>query len=725
MANSATMASHGGGRGVGGGRVVGDYIIGRQIGSGAYSVVWLARHRVRGTEVAVKEIVMDRLSTKLQENLLSEVFILKRISHPNIIALHDFIQASGRIYLILEYCRGGDLYMYIQRHGRVPEATAKHFMRQLASGLQVLRDNNVVHRDLKPQNLLLSAHEENSVLKIADFGFARSLQPCGMAETLCGSPLYMAPEVMRVQKYDAKADLWSIGVILYQLLMGKTPYTGSNQIQLLQNIVKSNELRFPLDNNLSNDCIDLCRKLLRRNPVERLTFEEFFNHQFLSEQVSDGTSSRTSSDTRDGFPLAEYSPKRLSGQSSHEDCMPFPLDDELSGQDGSPSLTVDKNNSISSSYRFSVRNKADSRTPECSPSKSIGLLSRYRSHKKVESAGYIHDSLGRNTKETKITDERDANRISAKDSPIVDSEEFVDHDYVLVSGPSRDITSSSVSPSQPSNSPCKSESSPTVSPKLGAFSAPMPIKGAEINRQRFRASLDSNSPPAYGTSQGSIDMMDAMDQPSAHCMTRISFLQQCASAITELIKEEVENGRHLEAFSIQLVVLAIWKQAMHICHAQAASAVGGSPSREMKVKKAYEEDGSLSLSNSQLPDAVRSQIEKEFLLEVGRAEELASDITQIAEASEMPDAIEMIFQCALMSGRQGAVDEMRGNAERAATRYSKALSLLNFLLVEAPILALNPPFSPTNSDRYRLRSYIDVLKSRQGQYQSQRQRMPH
>lgn len=126
------------------------------------------------------------------------------------------------------------------------------------------------------------------------------------------------------------------------------------------------------------------------------------------------TSSRTSSDTRDGFPLAEYSPKRLSGQSSHEDCMPFPLDDESSGQDGSPSLTVDKNNSISSSYRFSVRNKADNRTPECSPSKSMGLLSRYRSHKKVENTGYIHDFLGRNTKETKITEERGANRITAK-----------------------------------------------------------------------------------------------------------------------------------------------------------------------------------------------------------------------------------------------------------------------------------------------------------------------
>ncbi|KAJ9694801.1 hypothetical protein PVL29_010332 [Vitis rotundifolia] len=214
------------------GRVVGDYLVGRQIGSGSFSVVWHARHRVHGTEVAIKEIVTGRLNKKLQESLMSEIFILKKIYHPNIIRLHDIIEVPGKIHLVLEYCRGGDLSMYIQSCVRVPEATAKHFMQQLAAGLQVLRDNNLIHRDLKPQNLLLSTNDNNSVLKIADFGFARSLQPRGLAETLCGSPLYMAPEIMQLQKYDAKADLWSVGAILFQLVTGRTPFTGNNQIQV-------------------------------------------------------------------------------------------------------------------------------------------------------------------------------------------------------------------------------------------------------------------------------------------------------------------------------------------------------------------------------------------------------------------------------------------------------------------------------------------------------------
>nr|GMC81748.1 serine/threonine-protein kinase ATG1c isoform X1 [Ipomoea batatas] len=279
-----------GSRGGGSGRfMVGDYLVGKQVGTGSYSTVWHARHRDHGTEVAIKEIVTARLNSKLQESLMSEIVILRKINHPNIIHLHDMIQEPGKIYIVLEYCRGGDLSIYIQqRNGRIPEATAKHFMQQLASGLKVLRENNLIHRDLKPQNLLLSVNDDNAVLKIADFGFARSLQPRGLAETLCGSPLYMAPEIMQLQKYDAKADLWSVGAILFQLVTGKTPFIGNDQLQLLQNIVKSTGLQFPSNaKDLSDECRDLCRKLLRRNPVERLTFEEFFNHPFLATRQPD------------------------------------------------------------------------------------------------------------------------------------------------------------------------------------------------------------------------------------------------------------------------------------------------------------------------------------------------------------------------------------------------------------------------------------------------------
>lgn len=271
-------------------KVLGDYLVTKTIGSGSFSVVWYGRHSVTGEEVAIKELVTEIFDEKkLKDSLMLEIDILKRINHPNIIRLHDIIEETGKIHIVLEYCKGGDLFSFVRRrNGRISEANAKHFMRQLACGLKILRENNVIHRDLKPQNLLLSTNDDKAVLKIADFGFARPLQPKGLAETMCGSPLYMAPEIMQFQKYDAKADLWSVGIILYQLVTGKTPFNGNSQLQLFQTVMKSTELKFPRDKiDLSSDFIDLCRKLLRSNPVERITFEEFFNHPFLSQKQSD------------------------------------------------------------------------------------------------------------------------------------------------------------------------------------------------------------------------------------------------------------------------------------------------------------------------------------------------------------------------------------------------------------------------------------------------------
>ncbi|KAG6480667.1 hypothetical protein ZIOFF_057252 [Zingiber officinale] len=737
-------------------RVVGDYIIGQQIGAGAFSTVWRARHRVRGTEVAVKEIVMDRLSKKLQENLLSEVSILRRINHPNIIALYDFIQmhleTSGRIYLVLEYCKDGDLSVYIQNHGRVPEIIAKHFMQQLASGLQVLRDNNVIHRDLKPQNLLLSTHGGNFVLKIADFGFARSLAPRGLAETLCGSPLYMAPEVMQFQKYDAKADLWSVGIILYQLVTGKTPFTGNSQIQLLQNVLKTNELHFPFDCNLSSECVDLCQKLLRRNAVERLTFEEFFNHQFLLEQPTNATA-RIKSKIRDDFTQLEYSQKRLSGEISHDDSLPFPLDEESVLQETSIPDPQNKG-SVRRTTGFTVG--AELNNLSCSPLKDVTIPSRYRGH-----AQDFRVSPAQIAKETEFVIEQKPSN-SSKDSAVVDSLEFVDQDYVIVPGPPLDMSPSSVSPS-PTNSPRRSESPPVASSKFNGLSAPLPIIGAVVGNSHTIGTPGSGCSASL-TSQGSMDMIDAMEQPSGHFMVRIRSLQQFASVITDIVKEKnlsmgitnatlrhgdgsstsclnssnivtfdfpkvcnfvyllpsswtIANGQHHEAFSVQLLVLAIWKQALRICHAEAASTSDVSPLPEQKIRKNCISNTAeyLNCIDSRVLNPVCSEIERDFLLAVEYAEELASDINQKTAPSELPDAIEIIFQSALTLGRQGGVDEMMGNMERASCQYSKAVSLLRFLLVEAPSLVLSPSFTPTISDRYRLRTYIDALSNRRDQ----------
>ncbi|GLT89524.1 hypothetical protein SLE2022_075020 [Rubroshorea leprosula] len=659
------------------GRVVGDYLVGRQIGSGSFSVVWHARHRVHGTQVAIKEIVMERLNKKLQESLMSEISILKRINHPNIIRLHDIIEMPGRIHLVLEYCKGGDLSMYITRHGSVHEATAKHFMQQLAAGLQVLRDNNLIHRDLKPQNLLLSTNDDNAVLKIADFGFARSLQPRGLAETLCGSPLYMAPEIMQLQKYDAKADLWSVGAILFQLVTGKTPFTGNNQIQLLQNIVKSTELHFPVESkNLSSDCKDLCQKLLRRNPVERLTFKEFFNHPFVSQGQPDESRSWRFSRTMDDIPLSEIHPSRNTEESSQEDCLPFLLDDDSSGTEGSPSFGK-RRSSVKSTFGFFT----DSR--EKREATSNNALNNFDHTSKYGGIRHKLENISIRPESNKFSRETPHEPQKPMDQKLVNSRlrvgdplEMIDQDYVIVSGPPMDVSSSSASDSKPNyihklgSPPLASISRPITS------TPPMPIIGApNTNIYHVGSSESPNSAP--GTSQGSTDMGDVLEQPLSHGLTRIKSLKQCASAIKELVHEKIETGKQLDAFSIQLVILAIWKQALHICHTQAASAVEGSPSQDSaRLRSGSKKHGSpdteecQDVVSAEGQENIFSEIEREFLQEVEQAEELAKVIEP--GNTKMPDAMETIFEAALALGRGGGVDEMMGNMETAALSYSKS-----------------------------------------------------
>jgi len=195
-------------------------------------MVYRGQHRESNRSLAVKAIVRARLNQKLQQNLEAEITILQTLQHPNIVRLHDVQTTERHVYLIMELCPGGDLMRVIRSKGAQTEAQTRYYLRQLAQGLRYLRDHYLVHRDLKPQNLLLSSTMPDAVLKIADFGFARYMQQADMAETLCGSPLYMAPEILRFQKYDAKADLWSVGTIVYELLTAHPPFTGANHVQV-------------------------------------------------------------------------------------------------------------------------------------------------------------------------------------------------------------------------------------------------------------------------------------------------------------------------------------------------------------------------------------------------------------------------------------------------------------------------------------------------------------
>ncbi|XP_014734700.1 PREDICTED: serine/threonine-protein kinase ULK3 isoform X1 [Sturnus vulgaris] len=258
-----------------------EFILTEPLGSGTYATVYKA-YRKRDTRevVAIKCVNKRSLNRASVENLLTEIEILKTIRHPNIVELKDFQWDSDHIYLIMEFCAGGDLSRFIRTRRMLPEKVARVFLQQLACALKFLHDHNISHLDLKPQNILLSA-PENPQLKLADFGFAQYMSPWDEKHVLRGSPLYMAPEMVCRQHYDARADLWSVGVILYEALFGKPPFASRSFAELEEKIRSDRAVELPSRPQLSLECRDLLGQLLERDPQKRISFECFFAHPFV------------------------------------------------------------------------------------------------------------------------------------------------------------------------------------------------------------------------------------------------------------------------------------------------------------------------------------------------------------------------------------------------------------------------------------------------------------
>uniref|UniRef100_A0A0N4ZY26 non-specific serine/threonine protein kinase n=1 Tax=Parastrongyloides trichosuri TaxID=131310 RepID=A0A0N4ZY26_PARTI len=261
------------------------------IGRGAFALVFKGRNWKTKETVAIKAIEKKNL-TKSHNLLKKEIRILKELStlkHDNLVGLIKCLETASYVYLVMEFCNGGDLADYLHTHRKLDERTIQHFCIQIAKALEAMNGKEIVHRDLKPQNILLCKPHgvkvpkvKDITIKLADFGFARFLTSDGMTTTLCGSPMYMAPEVIMSLNYGAKADLWSIGTIVFQCLTGQAPFHATTPQQLKAKYERAVELIPPIPDNCSNQLRDLLMRMLKKNPKDRIEFEEFFNHPFLT-----------------------------------------------------------------------------------------------------------------------------------------------------------------------------------------------------------------------------------------------------------------------------------------------------------------------------------------------------------------------------------------------------------------------------------------------------------
>ncbi|CAN6341409.1 unnamed protein product [Urochloa humidicola] len=262
-----------------GGLLLGRYELGRLLGHGTFAKVYHARHADTGETVAIKVLDKEKaLRNGLVPHIKREIAILRRVRHPNIVRLYEVMATKSKIYFVMEYVRGGELFARVAK-GRLKEDIARRYFQQLISAVGFCHARGVFHRDLKPENLLV---DERGDLKVSDFGLsavADQFHTDGLLHTFCGTPSYVAPEVLARRGYDgAKADIWSCGVILFVLMAGYLPFHDQNLMAMYRKIYRG-EFRCP--RWFSKDLTSLSHRLLDTNPETRITVAQIMESRWF------------------------------------------------------------------------------------------------------------------------------------------------------------------------------------------------------------------------------------------------------------------------------------------------------------------------------------------------------------------------------------------------------------------------------------------------------------
>jgi len=266
-----------------GGVLHGKYELGRMLGHGTFAKVYLSRHLQTGKSVAMKVVGKEKvIRVGMMEQIKREISVMKMVKHPNIVDLHEVMASKTKIYFVMELIRGGELFAKIAK-GRLREDVARSYFQQLISAIDFCHSRGVYHRDLKPENLLL---DEEGNLKVTDFGlsaFAEHLRQDGLLHTTCGTPAYVAPEVIGKKGYDrAKADIWSCGVILFVLLAGYLPFQDDNLVSMYRKIYRGD---FKCPPWFSTEARRLVTKMLDPNPSTRVSISKITESSWFKKSI--------------------------------------------------------------------------------------------------------------------------------------------------------------------------------------------------------------------------------------------------------------------------------------------------------------------------------------------------------------------------------------------------------------------------------------------------------
>eukprot|EP00540_Astrosyne_radiata_P017639 CAMPEP_0116831404 /NCGR_PEP_ID=MMETSP0418-20121206/5320_1 /TAXON_ID=1158023 /ORGANISM="Astrosyne radiata, Strain 13vi08-1A" /LENGTH=348 /DNA_ID=CAMNT_0004460655 /DNA_START=35 /DNA_END=1081 /DNA_ORIENTATION=+ len=252
-----------------------DFEIGKPLGRGKFGSVYLAREKQTKYIVAIKVLQKNQLlKNGVEHQLRREIEIQSHLRHRNILRMYGYFYDAKRIYLILEYSPGGELYKRLSAKGRFTEQTSARYISDLSQALDYCHSKHVIHRDIKPENLLLGGEGE---IKIADFGWSVHA-PTSRRNTLCGTLDYLPPEMVEGREHDEKVDIWSLGVLLFEFLVGNPPFESAGHNATYRRIARV-DLNFPREVPL--DAQDLIRKLLQKDPRNRLDLKSIPSHPWV------------------------------------------------------------------------------------------------------------------------------------------------------------------------------------------------------------------------------------------------------------------------------------------------------------------------------------------------------------------------------------------------------------------------------------------------------------
>ena len=254
------------------------YHVLERVGEGSFGKVFRGRRRYTGQFVALKFISKSGKSAADLAALRQEIAILRRLDHENIVLLLDFFETPRDVVVVTEYAHG-ELLQVLQDDGALGAAAVRSVARQLVRALHFLHARRVMHRDLKPQNVLVAS---NGVIKLADFGFARTLSAStALLTSIKGTPLYMAPEIYQDRRYDPSADVWGLGVMLFELATGAPPFYAPSLQALRKLIVAAEPVAFPP--TMEPLLVDFLSRMLVRDPAQRASWDELLRHEYAAD----------------------------------------------------------------------------------------------------------------------------------------------------------------------------------------------------------------------------------------------------------------------------------------------------------------------------------------------------------------------------------------------------------------------------------------------------------